>query len=290
MSNRLREILLANRIDPQMAAPELCPFCQNQNAFCQYFEMDTLSTETDLEVASAASGEVGEFPIDSFWGRVKQALTGTMITLKTEGGEIAVDLGASIRCGYYYLDLFGSWAEIPLIAKIAGKFGFLEDLDEKTDKRSSTRFMAVPVPALQPKEMIFTTLDEAAQDTLDLEYMSAMDNAAEGMAGENYWDYEWMPLYFDPGEPEVDAPDIKQGNKSNALALVNWRTIYGWEETIYRRWADMEERLILENYKTAETKKEYECSDLKKARQDFVKELAGMRDELKTGIGSQTDG
>jgi len=267
----------------QTAAPELCPFCRNQNPDCQYFEPDILSSKADWESELiTASHNLGDFPGGSFWGRVKQALTGTMVTIKIAKEETAIDLGANLRCGGYYFDLFGPWEEIPVIKKIAGKFGLSIKWDEKEDKAASKRFMAVSVAVLQPRGIGFIDLDETFQEILDQKLIQAIDKAADESRWINYFDYQWKPLYFDPKVPEILAPGGEQEKEPNALALVNWRTIYGWEEMVYRKWADMEERLILDSFSKVERK--YDCSDLPKARQDFIKEGTDIRTELKSLI------
>jgi len=135
---------------------------------------------------------------------------------------------------------------------------------------------------LQSKEADLTAVDEDAREMMDLEFSLAIDNAAEGKILVNYQDYEWMPCYFDPKEPEIPIPGEGLKDKPNALALVNWKGIYVFEEAIYRRWADMEERLFMANVPGNSPDRKYECSDIQKARQDFIKEWTEMREELKS--------
>lgn len=294
--SRLREILLANRDDPQLTAAELCPFCHNQNPQCRYFDAELAELSCPAEVETlrpdepAADAGDDPFPADSFWGQVRRMLAGTRITLTTKAGEVEMDLGESMGKGFYYLDLFAPLIEIPRLAKIARKFGLFADEDKKTAKSGSSRFVAVPAPVLQAPEGAVFPPDEAAREAMDFQYLLAMDCAAEGMTGYSYRDYQWTPLCLDPDAPKITPPGGAGDDPPNALALVNWKGIYVREEALYRWWADLEERLALDNCKIAGLERQYPCGDLDAARRELLRELEMLRREVMRGIADPADG
>lgn len=288
--SRLREILLANRDDPQLTAAELCPFCHNQNPQCQYFEAELVELSNPAEVEILRMDEPAEeagddpFPADAFWGRVRRMLAGTRITLTTKAGEVELDLGESMGKGFYYLDLLAPLDELPWVAKIARKFDIFAAEDGKTTKSASSRFVAMPAPVLQLGERLVLTWNNDMRETIDNALIPFISDVADEKSGEVvYRDCQWMPVYFDLSLPEITAFDSEVDNP-NALALIDWRTIYGREEAIYRKWADLEERMRVEEPKIAEFKRAYPCSDLKKARQDVLLEWEELMAEAKTWL------
>ncbi|WP_193621344.1 hypothetical protein, partial [Mycobacterium tuberculosis] len=210
--SRLREILLANRTDPRLTEVELCPFCHNQNPKCQYFEAELAELPHPaggfLRQPEEATKDDGgaPFPADAFWGRVRRMLAGTRITLTTKAGVVELDLGESMGKGCYYLDLLAPLAEIPRLAKIAGKFGLLAEGDSKTVPSAAGRWVALPAPVVEAPEGAVFPPDEAAREAMDFQYLLAMDCAAEGMTGYSYRDYQWTPLSIDPDAPEITPP------------------------------------------------------------------------------------
>lgn len=283
--NKLNKLIIARRREIENNFQKDCPYCRGENPQCNYFipfVAQTALSESSAETAAADSDQVVED--QTFLEGIRRALAGQVITVKAGLIEYDFDLGANLDLAKRYLDLYGSYPELPFLSDLGNRLGFYPKPLEDAVNEGLQPLMPFPSILIRSERIDFAELTDESRAEIVNWFRAVLNDLDQSDSEKLYLGLELVPL-----DPDADPwGTIGSGNKEEERAyfaeIFDVHSYLRLEKYIFQRLSNIEERILIQLEMRKPGEKEYPCSDLNRIHTEIRQELAELVESVRLKI------
>lgn len=283
--NKLNKLIIARRQEVDAGFQKDCPYCRGENPQCNYyipFIAETALSKSSAEVAAADSDQVVKAP--TFLEEIRGALAGQVITVKAGLIEHDFDLAINLDLAKRYLDLYGSYPELPFLSDLGNRLGFYPKPMEEAVNGSLQPLIPFPSILIRSERIDFAELTDESRAEIVNWFRAVLNDLDQSDSEKLYLGLGLVPI-----DPDADPwGNIGSGNKEGERAyfaeIFDIHSYLRLEKYIFQRLSNIEERILIQLEMRKPGQKEYPCSDLNRIHTEIRQELAEIIETVRLKI------
>lgn len=283
--NKLNKLLIANRREIENNFQKDCPYCRGENLQCNYFIPFVAETALSESSAEAAATDSDRFVKDqTFLEEIRRALAGQIITVKAGLIEYDFDLGINLDLAKRYLDLYGSYPELPFLSDLGNRLGFYPKPEEEAVNGGLQHLIPFPSILIRSERIDFAELTDESRAEIVNWFRAVLNDLDQSDSEKLYLGLELVPLAPDADPWGNIGSGIKGGERAYFAEIFDIHFYLRLEKYIFQRLSNIEERILIQLEMRKPGEKEYPCSDLNRIHTELRQELAEIVETVRLKI------